>query len=101
MRGWVGGWWLQEGFPGFAFAAETVGVLLVNDFLGLSEEVRIYRAICCSRSCILAKFEAFLGFGFGNEGGGVDSFCGDVSVLFRGSLPGLTLTYSIEPVRQL
>lgn len=67
----------------------------------MSEKVGMYRAICCSRSCIFAKFEAFLGFGFGNDGGGVDSFCGDISVLLRGSLLGLALTYSVEPIRKL
>lgn len=35
-----------------------------------------YRAICPSRSWILARFEVFLGFGFGDVGGGVDSFYG-------------------------
>ena len=35
----------------------------------------IYRAICCSSSCILARLEMFFGFGFGTEGRGVESFC--------------------------
>ena len=38
-----------------------------------------YRAICCSRSCILARLETFIGFGLGNEGSGVESFCGGIS----------------------
>lgn len=35
----------------------------------------IYRAICCSRSWICARFEVFLGFGLGACGGGVESLC--------------------------
>lgn len=39
----------------------------------------IYRAICCARSSILARFEMFLGFGLGVLGGGVESLCETVS----------------------
>ena len=41
-----------------------------------------YRAICCSRSCILARFATFIGLGFGSEGCGVESFCHGVSTSF-------------------
>ena len=78
---------MEEGFPGFAFGAETGKVTMsVGECSALVDgEVGIYRAICCSRSWILASFEVFFGLGFGNEGGGVDSFCPPVSpvVLFN------------------
>ena len=32
------------------------------------ELVGTYRAICCSKSCIFARLEVFLGLGFGNDG---------------------------------
>ena len=43
------------------------------------EAMSIYRAICCSRSSIFARFKMFLGFGLGVLGGGVESLCKAVS----------------------
>lgn len=38
-----------------------------------------YQEIWCSRSCILARFAAFLGLGLGVRGGGVESFYNNFS----------------------
>lgn len=47
----------------------------------------IYRAICCSRSSIFARFETFFGFGLGVLGGGVESLCKAISIISVFPLP--------------
>lgn len=66
---------------------------------GLGEGSSLYRAICCSRSCILARFDKFIGFGLGNEGSGVASFCDGLSTLFSDvSRLRDIVAHPIEPV---
>lgn len=62
---------------------------------GGSKEIT-HRAICCSRSWILARFDTFVGFGFGTDGGGSESFCCNISISHFQKTPNDS--YSAKPI---